>query len=170
MSQIGQIQSYNEAQEQAPLDALPAGPYTLQIVESDCQHHEKAQGRRITVTYEVVGGPHDGRKGFDRFDIDRQANTRNGMTMIDLSRFKTLCVALGFPDAPQDTTQMHGITFQATAKVEQNDPNYAPQNRWGSYRPAGGAPVTARPAAAPPQQRAPVQAAGGGKMQWPGRR
>lgn len=179
MADIGTIENYHDVETQGSLEALPAGPYTLVIVESDCAHVEKAQGRRITVTYEVQSGPHAGRKGWDRFDIDRVAVMKDGSgtLMIDLSRFKTLVAALGFDVPPGDTSQMHGMPFVASAKVKQDNPKYAPKNEWGSYRPVSGAPVQAAPQ--PARQPAPVQrqaapppTANGraGGMAWPARR
>jgi hypothetical protein len=180
MADLGTLENWDHVEAQQPLEALPAGAYTLVIVESDAAMVESAQGRRISVTYEVVGGPYDGRKSWDRFDIDRTANTKNGERMIDLSRFKTLCEAVGLQGSPRDTSQLHAIPFQASARVE-TDPSgrYAPKNLWGSYRPAQGGPPAPQQAApmqrqpAPPVQRqaAPPPAAnGGGKMAWPGRR
>lgn len=178
MADIGDIEFWNDVQEQAPLDALPAGPYTLAIIESDAEMNDKAQGRRIKVTYEVQTGPHTGRKAWDRFDIDRAVNVKGESRMIDLQDFKTLCVALGFQNPPRDTAELHGIPFIASAKVEQKDPNYAPSNKWGSYKPmagANGAPAAAPRAQAPTARPAmqsttrPMAAGNGGRPAWPAR-
>lgn len=177
MADIGSIDHYDEVETQSSLEALPAGPYTVAIIESDCVVKDTAQGRRINVTYEVQSGPYQGRKGWDKFDIDRVANTKDGPKMIDLSRFKTLVAALGFDTPPSDTSQMHGVLFVATAKVKQDDPNYAPKNDWNGYRPASGGAVQSAPAPQQtrqpaPQRQAPPppQAANGGRMAWPARR
>lgn len=178
MSDIGDIGGWDEVQEQAPLDALPAGPYTLAVIESSAEMNERAQGRRILVTYEVQTGPYTGRKGWDRFDIDRAANVKGEQRMIDLQRFKTLCVALGFQNPPRDTSELHGIPFGASAKVKQDDPNYAPKNDWGSYRPMAGvndappaAPRGQAPMARPAMQSTtrPTAAGNGGRPAWPAR-
>lgn len=161
MSDLGNWdEEFDNVPVQSPLDALPAGPYALEVIESEMTmitHKDGTQGRRVSVTYQVIEGAHDNRKSWDRFDIDRVANTRNGPAQIDRQRFKTLVSALGMTDWPRDTAEMHGIVFQATAKVEQSDdPKYPPKNVWGSYKPAGN---TVPQRAAPPPVNRPAPAA-----------
>lgn len=163
MANIGALDDWEEIETQQPLDALPAGSYDLAIIDSDAEDNEKAQGRRIKVTYEIQTGPYQGRKSWDSFDIDRlsewtdKASGERRSAYIDKSRFKTLCAALGMTNAPGDTTEMHGIIFRASAKVEQNDPNYPPRNRWNSFKEAQNGRVSSAapppPAARQPQQQ-----------------
>lgn len=162
--------------DQDSVEPLPAGQYLIEVTGSDVSTPERAQGRRVEVEYRVVAGPYDGRRGWDRFDIDRVANTKNGERMIDASRFKSLCAAVGIVGHIGDTTELHGIQFLATASIEPGDGQYAPKNRWNGFKPSGGAaPAQTQqrqqsgPAQTQQRQAAPAahqQAGGGGRPGW----
>lgn len=136
------------------MEPLPAAQYHLEITTSDVNETERSQGRRVTVEYVVVSGPHEGRRGWDRFDIDRVANTKNGERQIDGSRFKQLCAAVGITDHLNDTNELHSIPFFASATIEPANGQYGPKNRWGNYKSAGGG-QQQRPAPAQQQDRQP---------------
>jgi hypothetical protein len=180
MADLGDLSGWDDVEAATPLDPLPPGPYTLTIIESDAEHLDAAEGRRVNVTFEVQTGPHAGRKGWARFDIDRVSRWTDRQTgepkegQIGLRQYKALCIALGLERAPRDTTEMHGILFQASAKVKQLD--RGPVNEWDGYRPVqNGRQPTPAPAQRQPAQaqaRQPVAAAAQPQRgaAWPARR
>lgn len=157
MAQLGA--NVAEMPDSDSLEPLPAGQYHLEITASDVTDPESARGRRVSVEYVVISGPHEGRRGWDRFDIDRVAQTKNGERQIDASRFKQLCSAVGITDHVNDTNELHGIPFLASATIEPANGQYGPKNRWGNYKAAGGAAQSPAPQQA--RQPAATQQRGG---------
>lgn len=164
----------DELPDSEGFEPLPAGQYLLEVTSSDVTDPPAAQGIRVSIEYRVMTGPYEGRKGWDRFDTQRWAKTKNGDRQIDGSRFKLLCAAVGVQGHISDTTQLHGIPFLASATIEPANGQYGPKNRWGNYKPNGGTQTQAPARSASPAQQqrpaatqaAPAQKAGGSRPGW----
>jgi hypothetical protein len=176
MADINDIGGWDETEERTSFDPLPLNTYDIEIVESDVEMKESAKGRRISVTYLVMTGPFEGRKGWDRFDIDRQSEWTDKKTgerrtaYIDKARFKELCTALGLGNFPNDSNELHSIPFRAMAKIEPASGEYGPKNVWSSYKRAAhfSAPSPTQRQAPTPQQRQSAQPAATGGGSRPG--
>lgn len=164
MAQLGA--NVAEMPDSESFEPLPAAQYHLEITISDVTTPDAAKGRRVEVEYVVVSGPYEGRRGWDRFDIDRVANTKNGEQQIDAKRFKQLCGAIGITDHVNDTNELHSIPFFASATIEPANGQYGPKNRWGNYKSAGGAQQQSAPPAQQNRQAPPPANGGGGRPGW----
>lgn len=178
MAELNDVGGWDETEANTSFEPLPLSVYDIEIIESDVEMKESAKGRRISVTYMVMTGPYEGRRGWDRFDIDRLSEWTDKKTgerrsaYIDKARFKELCTALGLGDFPSDSTELHGIPFRATAKTEPGNDQYGPKNVWSAYKRAAHfaapSPVQRQQNAAAPAQRqaAPPANAGGNRPGW----
>lgn len=177
MAELNDVGGWDETEANTSFDPLPLNTYDIEIVESDVEMKESAKGRRISVTYMVMTGPYEGRRGWDRFDIDRLSEWTDKKTgerrsaYIDKARFKELCTALGLGNFPNDSNELHSIPFRAMAKIEPASGEYGPKNVWSSYkRPAHfSAPSPAQQRQAPTQQQrqsAPPASGGGSRPGW----
>ena len=107
-------------------------------------------GKYLEVTFDVIDGPHKGRKVWARFNIEHpseQART------IGLGQLKQFGEAVGVPHI-QESEQLHGKPVTLRVVVKQ-DANYGPSNDVKGFMPAAGtATPAANPVAAPPSPAA----------------
>lgn len=172
MAQLGV--DTNELPEPSGGGPVPLGDYLVQVTEADCVHEDKAQGRRVSLTLEIQDGDFARWKIWERCDIDRIAQTKNGERKIDAARFNQFLQAVGKGGYVEHTDELLGLQCVVRVKIDVytgNDGQPRERNRVQSYRPAPrqqAAPPPSRPAAQPqrqqaapaPQQRGPALAGG----------
>lgn len=107
---------------------LPAGDYTVHIIEDTMKPTKKGDGEYLELKMEVLEGDHKGRWIFDRLNL-RNPNA----TAVEISE-RTL-VALGKACGIQnltDSSQLRGIPITATVKVRKSEA-YGDSNDVASY-------------------------------------
>lgn len=93
---------------------VPAGRYPLRIIDSVVEANTKGTGGQLTLTLEVMQGPHQGHKIKDRLGL---YNNDPAVVQRANDALAAYCAVTGVYDI-QDTAQMHGIPF--TAEVSNN--------------------------------------------------
>jgi hypothetical protein len=136
---------------------IPPGEYEVMIVESEQRATKKDDGSYLSLTLEVQSGEYQGRKLFDRLNLD---NPNRKAVEIAQRTLSQICHATGVLQV-KDSFDLHHHPMIAVVKVrpEREDPIsgkfYEASNEIKEYRrvaPLGSAPQ--RPAAAaPPQPR-----------------
>lgn len=122
---------------------LPAGDYTVHIIEDTMKPTKKGDGEYLELKMEVLEGDHKGRWIFDRLNL-RNPNA----TAVEISE-RTL-VALGKACGIQNLTdsgQLRGIPITATVKVRKSEA-YGDSNDVSGYSrmtKSAAAPATAAP-------------------------
>jgi len=136
-------------------EPVPQGKYKLQVVDSKIDDTSTGSGQMLTLTLEVVEGPFERRKLWDRLNI---VNQNPEAQRIAQQSLRGLCLSIGLNDL-KDTEQLHFKPFYAQVTVQQDKSGqYGPQNRVrymdpsaASGKPPAGkpAPTAARGSAAP---------------------
>ena len=132
-------------------EPLPAGWYKAVITES-LEKPTKAQtGSYLQMTVEVIEGPQQGRKVFERLNLNNPNSTAVEMAQRTLSG---ICRATGVM-TPRQSADLHDKPFMVKLAVKPGDGQYGPSNDIKEYAAVEGA-----------AQAAPAAAAGGSTPPW----
>jgi hypothetical protein len=137
-------------------EVLPPGKYPAQIVNSETRVTKDGMGQYLYVEIDVLDGPYQGRKLFDRLNL---VNANPQTVEIAQRTLSAICHATGRMQV-QDSEELHLIPFIADVQVQPPKNGYGESNKV-RYRPldAGAKPATpqlARPAPPPAQQPQPA--------------
>lgn len=120
-------------------EALPAGEYKVQIVDTDLVETKAGDGQYIKIVFEVIGHPsYNGRKIFDNINI---VNPNSDAVRIGKQRLNTICALTGMKTI-KDTAQLHGKTLSLLLTVGKNKQTGDDTNIIKKYMDIGGAGVT----------------------------
>lgn len=131
---------------------IPPGTYTVEVTDSDVTY-SKAGNPMASITFEVLGPSHAGRKLWDHFVLNND---------VALRRLKGLAEAAGHrnPNYIRDTEELHGLRCTVKVTIEEQE-GYQPRNRITSYkpleRPAAAGTARPTPPARNEAQQAPPQ-------------
>lgn len=167
MAALGFHFDANSVTPDAPRDVIPAGDYTVQIINSEMKPTKAGTGAYLWMELEILDGPYARQHLFDRLNLQ---NTNPQAQEIAQRALSAICHAIGKLQV-SDSDQLHFQPLRAKVKVKPADGQYAASNEIGGYsplngaRPAASAPATAaaRPSAPPAAAAAP---AGGGGAPW----
>lgn len=137
---------------------LPAGEYTMQVIESEIKDTKSGTGQQLILTLEVIEGPFSNRRVWDRLNIRNQNADAQRIAQRALA---DLCLAVGIQSL-RNSEDLHFHPFIGKVAIrEDKTGQYGPQNTVRYKARGGGAPraastTTAKPAAAaqPAQQTA----------------
>lgn len=104
------------ASEVAPAtgnEPLPAGEYTMQIVNSDMRTTKSGTGEYLWLEFEVLGPTFKGRKFWDRLNLMNE-NTKT--VEIAQRQLSAICHAVGVI-APKDSVELHNKPIRVKIKV-----------------------------------------------------
>lgn len=110
------VLNFNAAtvEPQKPLETVPAGWYTVQMVASDAQPTKNGKGSYLETEYEIMYPvEYKGRKLFDRFNLQ---NDNPQAVEIAYRALSAVCHAVGVIQV-QDSQQLHGKPLQAKVKL-----------------------------------------------------
>lgn len=126
---------------QAPRDALPEGKYTAVITSSEEKPTKAGTGSYLELVFEIVDGPHKGRKLWERLNLQNQNLTAVAIAKASLS---AICYAVGIL-RPQDSTELHNKPLEITVKCKRNPQTDEIQNEIKGFAAlgSGGATVQA---------------------------
>lgn len=126
--------NFDETEGTTAYEPLPAGDYVAQIVYSETKETSKG-GTMLVLQYEIIDGPHSGRKVYDNLNI---INASKKAEAIAHGMLKNVCLACGLNTGwPEDSLLLHEKPLAITLGVK-NDPNYGPKNNVKKVEPVGG--------------------------------
>lgn len=137
-------------------EPLPAGDYTMQVIDSEIKPTKSGEGQQLVLTMEVIEGPLSNRRVWDRLNIRNQSADAQRIAQRSLA---DLCLAVGLASL-KNSEDLHfkPFTGKVAIRVDKSG-QYGPQNtvRYKA-RGAGAAPrSTASPSTQP--RSAPSQVA-----------
>jgi hypothetical protein len=136
-------------------DPLPAGDYTVMMIDSEFKATKKEDGEYLQCTWEVIDGEHKKRLVFDRLNLK---NANETAVKIAMSTLSAICHAVGVMK-PKDSAELHGKPVIATVSLEErNDKPGSYSNRIYRYSAVGAAKIApaaskTTEAAVPPWKR-----------------
>jgi hypothetical protein len=108
-----------------PLEVLPPGKYMAQIVSSDMRLTKDGTGQYLFLEIDVLEGPYQGRKLFDRLNLVNDNTQTVEMAQRTLS---AICHATGRLQV-QDSEDLHLIPFLAVVTVHPPKNGYGETNK-----------------------------------------
>jgi hypothetical protein len=131
-----------------PFEPLPPGSYVAQIVASEMRPTKKGDGQYLELELEVLEGPYQGWKLFDRLNL---VNDNPKTVEIAQRTLSSICHATGRMQV-QESVELHHIPFIADVRVVPPKNGYGPSNscRYSAITaPAQTTPVVSNAAHAP---------------------
>ena len=123
-------------------EPIPAGLYEVHITESDVVDLKSGNGRSLVLTFEIVSGPYQGRKLWDRLNIQHNSQEAQAIAQRALAD-----LFLATATAPsRNSEDLHFKPLIARVAIDAKDPAYAPKNVIKADKPRNGAPPAAKPA------------------------
>lgn len=119
----------NDVDPSVGSDPLPAGNYLAIIVESEMKPTKNGNGHFLELCFEVVDGPHKGRKLWSRLNLD---NPNQQAVQIARSELSSICRAVGVM-TPNDSCELHNLPLSVSVKVIQRQDNGEPANEIRGY-------------------------------------
>lgn len=136
--------SFN-ANEVAPAEdyaPLPAGDYTVAIIDSSMQPTKTGRGQYLQLTMQVLDGPSKGRLIWDRLTL---VHDNNQAVEIAQRKLSAICHAVNVLQV-SDSSQLHDKPLLVRLKYVEAKDQYGPKNEVGSYKAISAATATPRPA------------------------
>lgn len=98
-------------------DPLPAGDYTMQVVDSELKPTKAPGGMLLKLTLQVIDGQHAGRKVFDNINLQNANPVAVEIGQQQLSSYchATGCIQLG------DSQQLHGIPIRVKVTIRKSE-------------------------------------------------
>ena len=122
---------FNAAQHaERTIDALPAGYYVAQIVNSEVKPTKTPGGARLNLQFKILQGDFAGRVTFGGYNIQNANPVTVSIAMEELAE---LSRAVGVP-VWNDTQQLHGIPFNLKLKVKPPQNGYEESNEPAQYK------------------------------------
>ena len=123
-------------------DPIPAGIYEALICDSEVRPTRSGNGKGINLTFEILSGPHKGRKVFAWINFQHPKAEAQRIGQEELAR---ICKAVGVGKLDA-TAQLHNLPMMITVAIDKDDQS---RNVIKNYKAKeGGAPAqTATPAA-----------------------
>lgn len=135
-------------------EPLPAGEYTVEVVDSDVRSTKAGTGELIALTFRVVDGEYENRRIWVNINHRNQNPKAQQRGEKELGQLKH---AVHMTHGLEDTVDLHNIPLRAVVVVEEGSNGYGPRNSIKAYKPlestANVAPM--RPAQAPAKAAAP---------------
>lgn len=136
-------------------DPIPAGIYEALICDSEVRPTRSGNGKGINLTFEILSGPHKGRKVFAWINFQHPKAEAQRIGQEELAR---ICKAVGIGKL-DDTAQLHNLPMMITVAIDKDDQS---RNVIKNYKPKEGA-APAQTASAP---AASAGAAASGDAPW----
>lgn len=150
----GNLQGFN-AEDVAPQDSfepIPAGWYSVIISDSEMKPTKKGDGEYLQLELTVIEGDFEGRKVWDRLNLQNPNQTAVEIAQRALS---AICHAVGVL-TPGDSSELHDRPFEVKLSVRPGRDDYEPTNEVKAYRAIGG---TGSGGATPPPSTARTKSA-----------
>jgi hypothetical protein len=139
-------------------EPIPPGQYPVQIVHSEMRPTKRGDGQYLFVELEVLDGEHQGRRVFDRLNLQ---NPNQDTVAIAQRALSQIAHAVGVLDI-SDSEQLHFKPLLANVTVQPPKGDYSASNQVRGYRPLP-VQVQAPPPAAAPKPVVPISSSTSGK-------
>jgi hypothetical protein len=104
----------HQVEPQEAFDPLPAGEYLCIIAGSEEKPTRSGNGSYLELAFEVIDGPHKGRKLWDRLNLNNPSDMAVKIARATLS---AICRAVGVMQ-PRDSCELHDIPLVCKVRVE----------------------------------------------------
>jgi hypothetical protein len=104
----------NRVEPTTDFDPLPAGKYLAVITESEMKPTKAGTGSYLQLTFEILDGPHKGRKVWARLNL---ANSNETTVKIAQAELSAICRAVGVL-APNDSVELHNLPLIIAVKCK----------------------------------------------------
>lgn len=141
-----------DVEPQQSLEPIPAGWYKCVITESEEKPTKAQTGSYLQLTLEVIEGAHQGRKLFDRLNLNNPNATAVDIAQRTLSG---ICRAVGVMK-PRNSSDLHDKPLMAKVVVNPASGQYGASNEIKEYAAPDKAAAPSAPAASasvPPWKR-----------------
>lgn len=147
---MGNLAGFNAADvaPQDSFDPLPAGWYEVIISDSENKPTKDGKGEYLQLELTVISGEHEGRKVWDRLNLNNPNTTAVEIAQRALS---AICRSVGVM-APNDSSELHDRPFQVKLSVKPAKGEYEASNEVKGYRAIGE--TSSQPSAQPSTARA----------------
>lgn len=135
----------NEVDPNVGFDPIPAGKYLAVITASEMKLTKNGKGEYLQLEFEVIEGPHKGRKVWDRLTLK---HTNEQTVQIARGTLSAICRAVNVM-APKDSIELHNLPLVVSVGLKNRDDTGEPTNVVKGYakRESNAAPGAARPTA-----------------------
>jgi hypothetical protein len=135
MAKLGGLFNAAEVEPSAPMELVPAGKYTVQIVQSEMKDTSTG-GQYLWLEHSIVGGPFENRRLWNNLNLVNRNPQAVQIAERDLS---AICHAIGVT-LVEDSEQLHYKPLIATVKVrpagrDKQGIERTAQNEIGGYEP-----------------------------------
>ena len=130
MASLGATYDASQGEQMADRSALPPGEYLAAIARSDVGPTKKGDGRKIELEFEVLDGPHRGRRFWTTLNL---WNPNPVAVEIAQRELNSICHAVGKLRVA-DTEELHGAPVKVTLGIDKDGRNVAK-----GYKPVAGA-------------------------------
>jgi len=138
-----------------PFDPLPANEYLCIITASGFKPTKSGEGSYLELELDVLNGPYQGRKLWDRLNLD---NSNETTVKIARAALSAICRATGVMQ-PNDSCELHDIPIVVKVSLSKRKDTDELQNVVKAYRKRDGAApagAASRPPSAPASPSAPA--------------
>lgn len=144
----------NNVAPSAAFEPIPAQWYDAIITASEIKPTASGNGKRLNLTFEVIGGEYGNRKVFEGLNIE---NPNADTQRISLENLSGICHAIGVMNLTQ-TEQLHGKPLRIKVAIKAASGDYEARNVIRGYEASGGkAGGASRPGSAPAGRPAAAQ-------------
>jgi hypothetical protein len=107
----------NQVEPTGDFEPIPAGKYPAVITESELKPNKAQTGHYLQLTFEVLEGPHKGRRLWARLNLDHPNAKAVEIARAELS---ALCRAVGVL-APTDSVELHNLPLVIHVKCKKRE-------------------------------------------------
>jgi len=122
-------------QPNAPLEPVPSGDYLCMIVDSEMKPTSRGDGAYLQLTMEILEGPYQGRKLFDRLNLQ---NPNAQAVEIAYRTLSAICHAVGRLQV-NDSAELHDKPLIAKVALKPPKGEYGESNEVKGYKAVNGA-------------------------------
>jgi hypothetical protein len=153
MASLGGTYDASQGEQMSERSVLPPGEYLAAIARSDVSDTKAGTGRKVELEFEVLDGPHRGRRFWTTLNLWNPSATTVEMAQRELN---SICHAAGRLRVA-DTEELHGIPMLVRLGFQKDN---AERNEPKGYKPAAGAIARAPGPGAPAAANAPAATRG----------
>jgi hypothetical protein len=132
MASLGATYDASQGDQMSDRSVLPAGEYLAAIAKSGVSDTRKGDGRKVDLEFEVLDGPHRGRRFWSTLNLWNPSPDSVEMAQRELN---SICHAVGKLRVA-DTEELHGIPMLVKLGFQKDN---AERNEPKGYKPAAGA-------------------------------
>jgi hypothetical protein len=125
------------AEEYEPMgsfDPLPVGEYVVVIESSEKKPASTGKGEYLQLVYNVIDGEYQGRRLFDRLNIENESEQAQTIARRALS---SICRAIGIMN-PKTSEELHDKPFVVKVGIRPAKGEYGPSNKITEYKSTDG--------------------------------